>query len=108
MEYPVSDYVEQDGDGLYVAGSGVSLDSVVIHFQHGSSPEGIIESFPTLKLSQVYGVIAYYLEHEQLVKDYLAETKRRFEALVPPLSVLDPALYARLEAAREKMGLNRA
>jgi uncharacterized protein (DUF433 family) len=31
---------------------------VVIRFQQGASPEKIAQSFPTLKLSQVYGAIA--------------------------------------------------
>jgi len=72
MAYPVSPYVEERDGGLYLAGARVSLDSVVISFQEGDSPERIVESFSTLKLSQVYGAIAYYLEHEQVVKDYLA------------------------------------
>ena len=42
-----------------MAGTGVSLDSVVIRFQEGASPDKIVQSFPTLKLSQVFGVLAY-------------------------------------------------
>src|ERR1022692_427186 len=55
VTYPVSPYIEERDGGLYVAGSGVSLDSVAIRFQQGASPEKIIHSFPALKLSQVYG-----------------------------------------------------
>jgi hypothetical protein len=54
-------------------GARVSLDSVVARFQEGASPERIVQSFPALKLSQVYGAIAYYLENEQMINEYLTE-----------------------------------
>jgi hypothetical protein len=47
MAYPASPYIEERNGGLYVAGTGVSLDSVVIWFQQGASPEKIVQSFPT-------------------------------------------------------------
>ena len=45
MAYPVSPYIEERNGGLYVAGSGVSLDSVVIRFQEGADPGKIVQSF---------------------------------------------------------------
>ena len=53
MAYPVSPYIEERDGGLYVAESRVSLDTVVINFQHGESPDQIVRSFSTLKLSHV-------------------------------------------------------
>ena len=108
MAYPVSPYVEERSGGLYVGGTRVSLDSVVIAFQHGASPEKILHSFPTLKLSQVYGVIAYYLENEPAVSEYIAEGEREFERSAVPLSQTNPELFARLEAARRQMDSKRA
>jgi len=108
MTYPVSPYVEDRNGGLYVAGTGVSLDSVVIRFQQGASPEKIVQSFPTLKLSQVYGVIAYYLEHETTINEYISEGERELERSAVPLSRTNPALYARLEAARRGMASRRS
>lgn len=87
---------------LYVAGTRVSLDSVVIHFQEGASPGRIVQSFATLKLSQVYGAIAYYLENEDIVKEYLAEVEREFQRSVPPLSQTNPELFARLQARAKR------
>jgi uncharacterized protein (DUF433 family) len=107
MAYPASPYVEERYGGLYVAGSRVSLDSVVIRFQEGHSPERIVQSFPTLKLSQVYGAIAYYLENETMVKEYIAEGQRELERTVPPLSESNPELYARLMEARRQMSSKR-
>ena len=108
MAYPVSSYIEERNGGLYVAGTRVSLDSVVIRFQQGASPEKIVQSFPVLKLSQVYGAIAYYLENEATVKEYIADGERKLERSTVPLSQTNPDLFARLEAARRAMGSKRA
>lgn len=107
MSYPVSPYIEEEDGGLRIAGTRVSLDSLVIHFQEGASPGKIVESFSTLKLSQVYGAIAYYLENEKTIDEYIAEGEREFHRSVPPLSQQAPELFARLEAARRQMGLKR-
>jgi uncharacterized protein (DUF433 family) len=103
MAYPDSHYIEERNGGLYVTGTGVSLDSVVIRFQQGASPDKIVQSFPTLKLSQVYGAIAYYLENEKAVNDYIAEGERELERSAVPLSQSNPDLFARLEATRRQM-----
>jgi hypothetical protein len=55
-----------------------------------------------LPLSHAFGAIAYYLENEELVKEYLAEGDR-VVASIPPLSQQDPELFARLEAARLRL-----
>lgn len=108
MPDPACPYVEERNSGLYVTGTRVSLDSVVIRFQEGASPEGIVQSFPTLKLLQVYGVIAYYLENEEMIKEYIAEGERELERSVPPLSETNPDLFARLETARRQLSTKRA
>jgi uncharacterized protein (DUF433 family) len=105
VKYPVSLHVEERDGSLYVAGTGVSLDSVVIHFQSLDSPEKIVHAFPSLKLSDVYGVVAYYLENEKALNEYLAEGEREFEESAVPLSRANPELYDRLEAARRHIGI---
>jgi hypothetical protein len=81
---------------------------VVIRFQQGASPEKIVQSFPALKLSQVYGAVAYYLENEETISEYIAEGEREFERSRVPLSQTNPGLFARLEATRRQMGSKRA
>jgi len=106
MMYPTSPYIEERNGGLYIAGTRVSLDSVLINFRCGASPEKIVQAFSTLKLSQVYGAIAYYLENEKTINDYLAEGERFFES-APRLSQTNPELFARLEAARQEFSSKR-
>ena len=106
MAYPVSPYVDERDGGLYIANTGVSLDSVLINFQEGASPEKIVQSFPTVKLSQAYGAIAYYLDNEETINGYLTDGERAFE-LAPRLSQSNPELFARLEAARRQLSSKR-
>jgi uncharacterized protein (DUF433 family) len=54
-------YVEERNGGYYVAGTRVTLESVVYAFRIGESPEMILRNFSALNLEQVYGTITYYL-----------------------------------------------
>jgi len=55
------EYVDARDGGYYIAGTRVSLDSVVYAFLRGESGEEIADSFPALNPELVYGAIAYYL-----------------------------------------------
>jgi len=97
------EYIEQRNGGFYVAGTRVSLDSIVCSFKAGDSPETIRQNFSSLSLEQVYGAIAFYLAHEQEVGANIREGEREIDRSVPPLSESRPALYARLERARREI-----
>ena len=45
-------YIEQRDDAYVVAGSRVSLDSIVYAFLSGQSAEAIAQAFPVLSLEQ--------------------------------------------------------
>jgi uncharacterized protein (DUF433 family) len=65
-------YVEEDSHGALRVGSlGVSLDSVVIAFLQGHSPETIQQLYPALSLEDVYGAIAFYLANRDEIDQYL-------------------------------------
>jgi uncharacterized protein (DUF433 family) len=96
-------YVETRDGGYFIAGSRVSLDSVVYAFLRGESPEGILESFPALTLEQVFGSLAYYTAHRQEIDDYLAASRAEFEKLREEWRKTNPALYARLVEARTRL-----
>jgi uncharacterized protein (DUF433 family) len=55
-----------------VAGTRVTLDTVVAAFHDGASAEEIAEQYPSLQLSDVYAVIGYYLRCKTEVHEYLA------------------------------------
>jgi uncharacterized protein (DUF433 family) len=93
-------YIEQRDGGYYVAGTRISLDSVVYCFNEGKSPEAILEDFPLLKRAQIYGAIAFYLDHQTEINEYLDRTEREFEGDSIPLQQSNPALWEKLERAR--------
>jgi len=91
------EYVEQRDGGYWITGTRVSLDSVVYAFLRGASPEGIAQSFPVLKLEEVYGAITYYLGHQADVDSCLRQHDREFEALRAEARQANPGLYKKLE-----------
>ena len=71
-----------DADGVIrVAGTRVTLDTMIDTFMTGASPEEIAQDFPVLRLDDVYAVITYYLRHRAEVDAYLHERRIRGEAL---------------------------
>jgi uncharacterized protein (DUF433 family) len=103
-----SEYIEQRDGGYYLAGTRISLDSIVYSFNEGSSPEAIQEDFPLLKRAQIYGAIAFYLDNQAEIDRYLEETEREFEASGILMAQADPALWERVQRARAKMGESRS
>jgi len=95
-----SEYIEQRNGGYYVAGTRISLDSVVYSFNEGRSPEAIQEHFPALKRAQIYGAIAFYLDHQAEIDKYLEDTEREFEGQAIPVEQANPALWAKIQRAK--------
>ncbi len=60
---------------LRVGNSRVSLDTVIIAFGQGATPEQIVEDYDSLELAEVYAVISYYLQNREEVENYLAQRK---------------------------------
>jgi uncharacterized protein (DUF433 family) len=96
-------YVEERDGGLYLAGSRVSLDSIVECFNEGLSPESVRGEFDTLTLVQVYGAITYYLENKAAVDAYRVRQSQRFEEARLAAEPLPEGLRQRLKAARQNL-----
>src|SRR5438309_311759 len=76
VEVPLFD----DGQGgLRVTGTRVLLERIVHAFENGATPEGIVQSYDTLQLADVYAVLSWYLRHKAEVEAYLH--KRAEEAV---------------------------
>ena len=96
-------YIEKRDDGYWVAGTRVSLDSIVLAFLDGLSPETIVaECFPVLTLEQVYGAITYYLAHGAEIDRYLQQGDAEFDALRHATRSADPQFHAKLVQARRQ------
>jgi uncharacterized protein (DUF433 family) len=95
-------YVDLREGAYRVAGTRVSLDSIVCAFNGGQSPETIARSFPALTLEQVYRAIAFYLGHRDEVDPYLEAQEQDYEAKREASRAADPMFYARLAEARKR------
>jgi uncharacterized protein (DUF433 family) len=95
--------LREDATGaLRVGETRVLLELVVHAFEDGATPETIVQRDPTLRLAEVYAVIAYYLRHKEEIRDYLRrreelarEVKARIEGSQPDLSGIRQRLLAR-------------
>ncbi len=97
----MSEYVTRNEYGtLRVAGSRVSLASLVHAFWRGETPETIVQAFPSLSLEQVYGATAYYLAHKEDVDQDLADLEQQWREARSSAEERNRALRARLLAAR--------
>lgn len=77
---------------IRVGDSRVLLELVIESFQEGSTPEAIVQAFPTVTLPEVYSVIAFYLRHPQEIADYLAQRERQSEAVQKKIEASQPDL----------------
>ncbi|HEU0293348.1 MAG TPA: DUF433 domain-containing protein [Anaerolineales bacterium] len=78
---PITAPLAADSNGVIkIAGSRVTLDTVVGAFIRGATAEEIAQQYPSITLANVYATISYYLQHQEEVEKYLE--KRRKHAKV--------------------------
>ena len=99
----VKDYIEQRDGNYYVAGTRVSLDSIVHGFRRGESPETICQNFEVLQLGEVYGAIAYYLANQTEVDAYLVRQDQKWAEGKRNSEPLPAGLRERLTRGRAEM-----
>jgi uncharacterized protein (DUF433 family) len=102
---------------LRVAGTRIGLDLVIGAYKAGQTPEQIVEAYDSLRLADVYALIAYYLDHTEQVEEHLREEDklaeelgRKIEASQPPRTVTREVLLerkARMEEARRNAEAGR-
>lgn|SRR5262245_8665020 len=73
--------VKHESGVIRVSRTRVSLDSVLYAFLDGSTPEEIVQQYPSLGLADVYTIIAYYLQNQAELDEYLANRRARREEL---------------------------
>ncbi len=87
----------------------VTLLTIIGRYQIGGSPEAIHEGFPSVSLSDIYAVIAYYLAQRAQVDQYIAEAvteaerwRRDYEANNPEVAASNAKLRALLDKHRHE------
>jgi uncharacterized protein (DUF433 family) len=105
MESHEYSYVEAREGVRYVRGSRVPVESLIWLWRDGQSAETIREAYPTLRLAEVYGAIAYYLDHQEVVDAYLREEEVEMERLQAENEAAHPEFFARM---RQRLAEARA
>ena len=64
-------------DGVIrVSGTRVTLDSILLAFNDGLTPEEIAQQYPTVPLADIYHLIGYFLSHTTEMEEYLRRRQR--------------------------------
>jgi uncharacterized protein (DUF433 family) len=93
-------YVQKVHDAYRIAGTRISLDSIVHAYWNGQTAESIAQSFPGLSLEQVHGALAYYLAHQSEIDAYLQQAQAEFDEMREASRRQDPMFYQKLADAR--------
>lgn len=74
--------IQLDGSGTYrIAGTRVTLDSVLAAYRSGATAEAVADRFPSIGLADVYAVISWYLHHMEQAHEYLRDRNAEAEQL---------------------------
>jgi uncharacterized protein (DUF433 family) len=91
---------------IRVRGTRVLLELVIHAFWQGETPESIVDSYSTLKLGDVYAVIAYYLAHRDEIDAYVRDADEKTERIRQEVEANNTpethTLLKRLRAKRDK------
>jgi hypothetical protein len=92
--------LREDPPGVFRVGSSrVLLELVLRAFKRGETPEGIVRSYRTLPLADVYAIISRYLANPDPFEEYLrqcddqaAAVRRQIEAAQRPGPTMEELL----------------
>jgi uncharacterized protein (DUF433 family) len=91
---------------IRIGNTRVLLELVIHAYFLGETPEGIVDSYPTLTTSDVYAVIAYYLAHREEIDTYVRQRDEQAEQIIKDIEAnLNPearALRTRLRAIQQQ------
>ena len=74
--------IEADQYGaMRIAGTRVTLDTVVAAFEQGATAEEIAQQYPSLDLADVYSVISFYLRRRSAIMDYLVRRQQQAQIM---------------------------
>lgn len=91
----------EDGT-IRIAGTRISLDSVLHHYQHGATAEEIALRFPALRLADIHSCLAYYLNHQDQIGEYLSRRRQQADDLQGRISA-DPLQQEGIARMRERI-----
>jgi uncharacterized protein (DUF433 family) len=86
-----------------VGGTRVLLDVLIACYQQGDTPERIHSGFPTVKLADIYAVIGYYLNNQEIIDNYLLQREKEAQALRQKMEAEHPEMFVLQNKLRERL-----
>lgn len=97
--------IKMDNDGVArVGGTRVTLETVIGAFRRGDAAEEIAENFDSLSLADVYGAIAYYLNHREEVDTYIQQRRQEAEEIRQEIEASQPKMFTLRQRLLKKKG----
>ena len=85
---------------IRIGKSRIALESVIHHFSLGATAEEIAQKFPSLKLLEIYAVIAYFLDNREEVAEYVLAQETESDKLQ---SEIESKFKTRNDELRERI-----
>src|SRR5439155_25770855 len=107
---PLTVTLRQEANGaVRVGNTRVLLELVIQPCHDGATPEAIVhEYYDTLKLGDVYAVIAYYLTHQEQVEEYLRQQEELAEKVQCKIEAADKVRVREEVQVRTEPGTDNA
>lgn len=99
------EYVAQVDGHYRIAGTRLSLDSLVYLFEEGLTVEAMIDSYPGLSYEQVFGAMAFYLANKADVDSAMRRAEAESELQQAKSRQDNATVIAKLKRARESLRL---
>ncbi len=100
---PVTVPLQSDSSGaLRIADTRVLLELIVRAFRAGATPEEIVQAYDTLRLPDVYAVLAWCLNNEMAVADYMAEREFLASDVQREIEILRPVRVDLLKSLTDR------
>ncbi len=101
------EHIEERNGEYYIRATRVTVHSIIASWWRGTLPERIVEQFPSTTLADVFGVISYYLDHQQEMDAHFAETDALYEREREADHARRPAFYADMRRRVEDVRARR-
>ena len=98
-----TEYIEERDGNYYIAGTRISLDSIIHAFRRGESPETICQNFELLRLEEVYGAITHYLANQADIDAFMIRQNEKWAEGRRSAEPLPSDLRERLMRARDEL-----
>lgn len=91
---------------IRIGNTRILLELVIHAYYMGETPEGIVDSYPSLTTSDVYAVIGYYLANPEEIDAYVRQRDQQADQIIRDMEANQTpqarALRTRLRAYQEQ------